>query len=68
MATGQNALMDIQLEARRVHDNKGRTQPGVVVEAPRYFYFPTGDYEAAIAALLEAGFVEGGVRPQYRKR
>ena len=45
-----------------------QTPPGVRAGTTKYFYFPSGDYEAAIEALEKAGFKEGNIRcpgPDY---
>lgn len=54
--------MHIQIEVHRTSEKEG-FKVGIRVEPARYFYYPLGDYDAAIKALLASGFVEGNVTP-----
>ena len=57
----------IQVTTHRASQG-GLYKPGVLTQPPteRHFYYPHGDYDEAIAQLIGAGFVEGGVSPHAR--
>lgn len=56
----------IQVVANRVDYYDGALAPGIQEGEPLYFYYPLGDYDSAIQALLDAGFTQGPMRPPAR--
>ena len=53
--------MHVQITTHRTAESDGYKWGISMDTAPRYFYYPDGDYEAAIDKLEEMGFIEGHI-------